>query len=404
MLPQTDKQIIIVGASVRAAAQSAARAGYAVWGADLFADADLCEVATARSVSRYPSGLLAALANSPDAPWMYTGALENYPALLRRMAKLRPCWGNSAEVVRRVRDPVYLSNVLRSHGVAFPPTFKAGTSPDCFSRQIEIAHSANDQTRWLLKPKRSGGGSKVKWLEPGQAYHLNGRYFIQQYLPGESCSAVYLAANGKSALLGMTRQLLGISWLGTQGFAYCGSVGPVKLLERERSELLLIGNVLAEQFGLVGLFGVDLVRRAIEPVESEQLAFAVIEVNPRYTASVEVLERSLNFSAIAGHANACHLGLLPTEELPASTPERTLAKGILFTRRAATFHPIVAEYIRQQNSEPLLPTIADLPHIGAPLASGSPVVTLFASGRDGAEAESALRRAASEFEAVLYGV
>src|SRR5690242_9210524 len=99
MSGHSHQQLLIVGASVRAAAQSAVRAGYRVWGTDLFADADLCAIADAASVARYPSGLLASMTAAPDAPFMYTGALENYPALIERMARLKTCWGNSAEVL-----------------------------------------------------------------------------------------------------------------------------------------------------------------------------------------------------------------------------------------------------------------------------------------------------------------
>ena len=388
------KQLLIVGASVRAAAQSAVRAGYTVWGADLFADADLCAIADARAISRYPSGVLAELATAPQAPWIYTGALENYPALLERMARLRKCWGNSAEVVRRVRDPLQLASVLLPLGVAFPATYKAE----------EGMHLPADTTaRWLLKPKRSGGGSKVAWFDEPRSTQASGRTFVQQYIPGVACSAVYVAAGGRAVLLGMSRQLLGTEWLGAEGFAYCGSVGGIELTERQRTQLKHIGDVLAREFGLLGLLGVDLVQRATEQAGAGEHEFVVIEVNPRYTASVEVLERSLNFAAIRWHVEACELGELPAvSALPAISAEHVLAKGILFARQDTTFRAAVAEYVREQNREPFQPMIADVPQIDTTIACGFPVVTLFASGSSEAEAEDELRRVVNEFEAMLY--
>lgn len=383
--------LIIVGASVRAAAQSSVRAGYKVWGADLFADADLCAIASATPISRYPSGMLTALADSPEAPWIYTGALENYPSLIQRISKFRTCWGNSAEVVRRVRDPLLLAKTLSAAGIAFPATFKAED------------RSNGDSERWLLKPKRSGGGSKVGWLDEIESTRATARYFVQQYIPGQSYSAVYVAAGGQAALLGMTQQLLGTPWLGAQGFSYCGSLGPICLSESDRTALQHIGQVLSEQFGLAGLFGVDLVRRSSEQDRAAPGEFVVIEVNPRYTASIEVLERSLNFSAIPWHINACEKGILPSSsELPAWSPEHPLAKGILFAKQDTTFDAPIAEYVRSRNANPLLPTIADLPHADTPIACGSPIVTLFAFGQNENEAETELRRVVSEFEEVLY--
>ena len=55
-----------------------------------------------------------------------------------------------------------------------------------------------------------------------------------------------------------------------------------------------LGNILAEQFELMGLFGVDFV------LEGERVWS--LEVNPRYTASVEIVERFTGVSAIAKHA------------------------------------------------------------------------------------------------------
>src|ERR1051325_6805760 len=86
--------VIILGASTRAAAFSAARAGLSPWCVDLFADADLSRRFPVRKVplADYPHALLAALNDAPPGPVIYTGGLENHPSLLERIA--RPLWGN----------------------------------------------------------------------------------------------------------------------------------------------------------------------------------------------------------------------------------------------------------------------------------------------------------------------
>src|SRR4051794_30449688 len=97
--------LLIAGASVRAAAASALRAGYAPWCVDLFGDADLERACPVRVVplKRYPDALVAALAEGPPGPWMYTGAIENRPDLIECVD--RPLLGNPADIVRAVRDP-----------------------------------------------------------------------------------------------------------------------------------------------------------------------------------------------------------------------------------------------------------------------------------------------------------
>src|SRR5438094_8454470 len=94
MLSQT---IIIFGGSVRAAAFSALKAGLQPWCADLFADADLqaCCPTIRIPSSCYPRNFAGLLAKAPPGPWMYTGGLENHPALVKRISSDRSLWGNS---------------------------------------------------------------------------------------------------------------------------------------------------------------------------------------------------------------------------------------------------------------------------------------------------------------------
>src|SRR6516165_6344986 len=93
-----EQNLILTGASVRAAAFSALRAGLRPWCVDLFADADLqgCCPAQAIPAARYPEGLVDRLAAGPAGPWMYTGALENWPGLVGEISRRRRLWGNDA--------------------------------------------------------------------------------------------------------------------------------------------------------------------------------------------------------------------------------------------------------------------------------------------------------------------
>src|SRR5437660_22838 len=114
----SETNVILIGASTRAAAMSARRAGWTPWCADLFADADLQPIATVHKVSveAYPQGLFDALANAPHAPLIYTGALENRPDLIARID--RPLWGNPPEVLRAIRSPSRWTQCLHARGVS----------------------------------------------------------------------------------------------------------------------------------------------------------------------------------------------------------------------------------------------------------------------------------------------
>ena len=114
--------------------------------------------------------------------------------------------------------------------------------------------------------------------------------YFQRFIEGPSFSAIYAAVEGRAELLGVTRQLVGTTG---SPFAYRGSIGPISLSSRPTGMLSELGWVLASSFPLIGLFGVDFILRDddIWPVE----------VNPRYTASVEVLELALGRSLLAEH-------------------------------------------------------------------------------------------------------
>src|SRR5262249_36054714 len=197
----------------------------------------------------------------PHGPWMHTGALENRPGLVKKIASRRHLWGNSAEVLRQVRSPLTVFKVLNEAGIPCPkvgPANRAG------------------RIRWLRKPKAGGGGKGITW---GAGQDLSRRHYLQEYIEGESCAALFVASQSRASLLGVTRQLVGQAWLHAGPFQYCGSIGPLTLDPSMEHAWLRLGNALAAGFQLQGLFGVDCIVR-------DQIPWPV-EVNPRYTASVE---------------------------------------------------------------------------------------------------------------------
>jgi predicted ATP-grasp superfamily ATP-dependent carboligase len=342
--------LTILGASTRAAAFSAARSGFTPYSLDAFADCDLAALCPAVRIVRYPQGFLRPLAGAPPGPWMYTGGLENHPRLVRRLARLRPLWGNPAQVLAAVRDPWRLAATLGEAQLAYP----------------ELARTAAGG-EWLVKPLRSGAGLGVRRAAGGD-FDPPRSAVLQRYIEGQSCSAVYVAAGGQAALLGATRQLVGRDFGLPREFLYAGSIGPLVLRADEQATLRRLGDVLAGRFALVGLFGVDFIRTAQE--------LWTVEVNPRYTASIEVLERATGLRLVALHAAACQHGLLPG--VPLSAAPRTIAgKVIVYAQRDCV---IGAQMPWSSRQEGAWPAFADLPPAGQQIAAGHPVVTVLAEG------------------------
>ncbi len=283
-----DERLMIFGASTRAAAQSALRAGFRAVCADHFADQDLFESAEVLPLSSYPHGLVAAAASDPAMPWMYTGALENHPRVLKRLASSRELYGNSAEIVRRVRDPFAVARVLLAAGLPSLPLCSQDQPPP-------------RDGRWLLKPRRSAGGRGIHvWDESSVVIPASRRReprYFQLRVSGDPYSALYVATATETVFVGASRQLISESRLNAAAFAYCGSVGPLHLGESVERQLVRYGQTLGAEFGLRGLFGIDFM------LDADSVA-RLIEVNPRYTASVEILEAALDVSLLGDHVRA----------------------------------------------------------------------------------------------------
>ena len=380
---------MLVGASVRSLAESAARAGHEVHAADLFGDSDLRAVAASWTCPRpYPAGLPDAVASLPEAAWCYTGALENHPDVIATIARTRPLAGCPPDVVAAVRDHAELAAAVRAAGLDYPATRgdPAGLSPD---------------GSWLLKPCRSAGGHGiVPWTggdPPGASAARAGPCVWQRRIPGRPAAAAFLAAAGRARLIGVSRQLIGRGWCHARPFHYCGSVDldPASLPARLIDGLDRLGARLAERFGLVGAVGVDLML-------DRAGGACVVEANPRPTASLELIERATGLSIAAAHLAACGLGPPPGERRRLGS----WSKAILFAAHDVVVDETMLATLAAAAGGPVggWPLVADVPRPPQVIAAGRPVCTLFAHGPSPRAALGRLRRRTGAVAAALRGL
>jgi uncharacterized protein len=354
-------QLIILGASTRAAAMSALRAGLTPWCADLFADADLVRIATVRKIAAdaYPEGLLDALKDAPQAPVMYAGALENRPDLIERIE--RPLLGNPASVLRAVRSPKRWADCLRAHGLPCP----------------RMSEEAQATGTWLLKPRRSAGGFGIHAYQ-GQAFNPR-NFVLQERIEGMPVAAIFDANNKQARFCGVTEQLVGVNWLNARNYQYTGSLGPLRV---DPAPWHALGAALMASFDLQGLFGVDAIVR-------DGVSWPV-EINPRYTSSVEVIERS------------CKGALLSTSGI-ARAPTQVVGKAILYARKTFAFpaHGPWLDSLNESNLDAV--EYADIPFPGEVIEQGRPVLTIFAGGSCMEECRRALQEKAQALDLRLWG-
>jgi predicted ATP-grasp superfamily ATP-dependent carboligase len=355
-------------------AESAAVAGYAVCSLDAFGDLDQHPAVRAVSLPRdvgvpfTVDAVVRAAERIEIDVVAYLSPFENHPVAVERLARGRTLWGNGASVLRRVRRP---GVVPRPAGVS---------SPD----------------RWLVKPRASGGGHGIEWWSPGNPVPAGSH--VEPFIDGEPGSIVFVAAERAIVPLGLTRQLVGDSAFGATGFRYCGSIlhgipseardrlGVIPSAARDRdppdrglSQLLdsalHVARGVVTEFDLVGVNCIDFIAR-------DGIAMP-IEINPRWSASMELVERAHGVSVFGVHAAACAASELPTFDLTrADTDTAVTGKAIVFAR-----HDVVCGDTAAWLGDT---TVRDVPHPGEHIPAGRPVCTVFASSRDADACHAAL--------------
>jgi len=360
--------LVLVGASTRAAAWSAIRAGWRPLCADLFADGDLLKVATAIAVNDYPTGLIDAVSTltidlpNSNCPRIYTGAMENHPNVLDSLATGGPLFGNSSEVLNLVRDPHWVSRVCQMANLCCPEVRNGHDIP-----------GADGQ--WMLRHPKSAGGSGVS--EWNAMTGPTGRDVVfQQWIPGRAASAICLGNGSSASVLGITEQLVGEPWLHAPRWSWCGSIGPLALSTSLNDQVARLADVLASESGLVGLFGIDLVL-------DKESAWP-IEINPRYTGSAEVIEMASGRSMIGRHLEA--FGESPVAPMSDHTTGTVHGKAVLYAPRA-----MQASELPECGPEWRL---ADVPHPGQLIDEGRPVCTVLATSGSIEDCRNVLEQAA----------
>jgi predicted ATP-grasp superfamily ATP-dependent carboligase len=178
----------------------------------------------------------------------------------------------------------------------------------------------------------------------------------------------------------VTQQLSGDPAFGARGFAYVGNLLIPQPATGFVERLTLLATTLTQAFGLVGLNGIDFV------LNGEHLS--ILEVNPRYSASMELVEEALAAPLLAWHAAGCRRQSLPV--IPERQGRKVFGKAIVYARRDGIL-PDTTQWLAQGRR--------DVPHAGWPIRAGLPICTVTAVGRD---PQHCYARLLAEAEEVLY--
>lgn len=364
------KTIWVIGASVRALAETLVAAGYEVVASDLFCDVDLRAIADTHRLDDFPRDALShELAIEADA-WIYAGGLENFPELIELLSRRRPLLGNSAATLRLVRDFAKFSAFLAEYGFRMPE--------NRWDPQVE----ANG---WLRKSKHSSGGMSVQ--KHDSCVPIAPHEYMQKFVDGTCYGATFLADQHSCRLVGVAQAIDMRDVTHAPGFQYSGSVGPINLPAPIYTELEQLGEVLRRWSGLLGWFGIDF-------IVDHSSRIWVLEVNPRYTASIDVFGIGAGIELAKKHVAVCSGETISGERIQLPT-ERT-TKAILYATRSSKIELRPLEKLLDADAWPV--RLADIPNAGTIVRKGQPILTLLASGTHG---EEQLRDCADRVYALL---
>lgn len=362
--------ILITGLSTRAIAESAVRGGHQVVTLDYFGDRDQRALVENHALLRdfalpfSAEALLQASHRLDFEAVVYISNLENHPEVVGELARGRVLLGNAPVVLHQVRDWRTLRAFCREAGISCPTTLLPGEEKE-----------ADLTVRWLCKPVRSGGGHGIR---PWAGETLGEAHTLQEYIEGRPASAAFVADGQRSVLIGLTEQLIGRGELGARGFTWCGNILPLALPPAEGVIVLeaveRMAARLTRRFGLQGVNGVDLV--VADGPKGRPCPF-LVEVNPRYTGSMELVERAYGLNVFSLHLEAL-AGRLPDFSLAEHLrPQgQYFGKGIVYARRTVIM-PETVGWTEQGRR--------DVPFPGEQIKAGHPVCTVLAEG-EGREA------------------
>ena len=333
--------VLIFAQSGRFIAQSATQAGYRVWVADCFGDQDSLavserwqKIAPIHQLSKQQIlDTFSTLSQGEECLLICGSGIEKHYSILNNLPANITLIGNSVKTIHTIQTPTLFFNLLRQLELSYPDTrFK----------------QPNDG-EWLTKTSSSFGGTSIQYLKAHQ--QIGGDYY-QHCIKGESGSALFIANGEHAQLLSVNQQYL--QPCASSPFRLGGITSPWPLSEQHQHHLKLVINKISSSTGLKGLNSIDF-------IISESNTLFILEINPRISASAELLDCS--DTLFKHHINACN-GLLPEQSIVTVTSPSRL------------------HYFYAQNEISISPKMVwpsschDIPSAGTSINKDDPICTL----------------------------
>jgi predicted ATP-grasp superfamily ATP-dependent carboligase len=331
--------ILVAGFATRHVAMSAYHAGFTVYAVDHFQDQDLSwytrESAGFEELRDLPGAIAEMLGSHPvDYAVLTSGAESLRPGV--------PICGTTPEKIHRFLDKLAMQHFFEELGVPTPRLCPPGRFPA------------------MIKPREGSGGwrnrvvhtmqEQAEWEE----FFEYPEFIAQDVVSGLPASVCCVANGTRARAVSVNEQLLRGDE--SAAFGFSGSVTPLDHPLAPR--MMDLAEKVAGASGCVGTLGIDFVL-------GEQPW--VIEVNPRFQATLDTVERATGINLFSLHADACR-GRIPAERPKTS---RVAVRKILFAERDMVINADLAK-IGQM--------IADIPYPGTEVEEGRAIVSVLGWG------------------------
>ena len=258
-----------------------------------------------------------------------------------------------------------------------PLTFQP--SDVCELNEI-LQQYANNQ--FILKPLQGSGGLGIFLLNNESCDELKQvseicqnisleNYILQEYIEGTNVSSSVLSSHNDRKNL-INSRLITEHDLGNESYEYSGNILPLdensfRMFNDNRTEINAdelndemknTSEDLIKEFGLIGSNGVDYIL-------DKDGDLKVIEINPRFQGTYELVENSLGINLLDAHIKACEGEIM---DIP--NPSQYSIKKIIYARKQVN--------IGNLN----IPNVYDIPYEGVKIEKDQPLVTIISSNED----------------------
>lgn len=362
--------ILIFAQSGRFIAQSATQAGYRVWVADCFGDQD-----TLKNAERWqaldPISTLteqqilttfSILSHGEDCLLICGSGIECFYPVLNNLPAHIKLVGNTANTIDIIKTPTKFFSLLKQLKLNYPETqFKQPSGGD-----------------WLVKSSLGFGGHHIHYLESSKENRKHDYY--QRYISGISGSALFLANGKKARLFSINQQ--GLHPCGSSPFRLGSITTPWINAKPHQQQLELAIHKITAETGLRGFNSVDF-------IISDQDQLLILEINPRISASVELLSNQLPL--LQYHIDTCDGVLADILPIIGSAVSSTLS--YLYADSSATI-PTDMDWPEACH---------DIPTAGEVIVKDQPICSLIAAGKTTGSLRQQIKQARQKIICQLRG-